>query len=110
MKITTLQDEQRYRLMCELSAAKRRADRLEVKIRKIKELVDKTTKQGATTLEVREIVIILFSLAPKVKKKTTTHSYKQGLLLKLCLYHRPMTIPIFSMLHADSVHRSSVLC
>ena len=41
--------------MCELSAAKRRADRLEVKIRKIKELVDKASKQGATTLEVRKI-------------------------------------------------------
>ena len=41
--------------MCELSAAKRRADRLEVKIKKIKELIEKATKQGATTLEVRNV-------------------------------------------------------
>jgi hypothetical protein len=50
-----VQDEQRYRLMCELSAAKRRADRLEVKIKKIKELIEKAAKQGASTLEVRKI-------------------------------------------------------
>ena len=42
-------------MMCELSAAKRRADRLEVKIKKIKELIEKATKQGATTLEVRNV-------------------------------------------------------
>ena len=58
--------------MCELSAAKRRADRLEVKIKKIKELIEKATKQGATTLEVRNVgkkavkVTLLLSLAPKV--------------------------------------------
>lgn len=39
--------------MCELSAAKRRADRLEVKIRKIKALVEKASKQGSPTLQVR---------------------------------------------------------
>ena len=42
-------------MMCELSAAKRRADRLEVKIKKIKELIETATKQGATTLEVRNV-------------------------------------------------------
>ena len=41
--------------MCELSAAKRRSDRLEVKIKKIKELIEKATKQGATTMEVRSV-------------------------------------------------------
>ena len=38
--------------MCELSAAKRRADRLEVKIRKIKELIETASKQGSDTLKV----------------------------------------------------------
>lgn len=48
----TLQDEERYRLMCELSGAKRRAERFESKVRKIKELVEKAEKNGEEVLQV----------------------------------------------------------
>ncbi len=48
----TLTQEERYRLMCELSGAKRRAERLESKIRKIKVLVEKADKENSEELKV----------------------------------------------------------
>ncbi len=46
-------DDERYRLMCDLSTAKRRAERMESKLRKIRELVEKAEKEEAVTLQVR---------------------------------------------------------
>ena len=38
--------------MCELSSAKRRAERMEAKVRKIKELMEKAEKNGEEVLRV----------------------------------------------------------
>lgn len=50
-------DEEKYRMMCELSSAKRRADRMEVKLRKLKQLVEKAEKEKAEALQVKYCIL-----------------------------------------------------
>ena len=50
------QDEERYRLMCELSGAKRRAERMESKVRKIRALVEKADNEKVEELKVRAVL------------------------------------------------------
>ncbi len=51
-----MQDEERYRLMCELSGAKRRAERMESKVRKIRALVEKADNEKVEELKVRAVL------------------------------------------------------
>lgn len=56
-------DDERYRLMCELSAAKGRAERMESKLRKIRELVENAEKVGKDTVQVSHCIGVQDSLA-----------------------------------------------
>ncbi len=51
-------DDEHYRLMCELSAAKSRAEKMEAKLRKIRELVEKAEKDGSDTLQVGSLLCV----------------------------------------------------